>query len=69
MKQDTFIHQSRYTKDWMKKFNMAELKLVSTPMSTTTTLDPDENGKGVDQREYRSIIGSFLYLTVTRPDI
>jgi hypothetical protein len=53
----------------MKKFNMAKLKLVSTPMSTATTLDPDENGEGVDQREYRSIIGSFLYLTVTRPDI
>jgi hypothetical protein len=32
----------------MKKFNMAELKPVSTPMSTATTLDPDENGKAAD---------------------
>jgi hypothetical protein len=38
----------------MKKFNMDELKLVSTPMSTVTSLDPDENGEVVDQREYRS---------------
>jgi hypothetical protein len=53
----------------MKKFNMAELKLVSTPISIATTLDPDENGKVVDQREYRSMIGSLLYLMVTRPDI
>jgi hypothetical protein len=44
MKQDTFIHQVKYTKDLMKKFNMTELKPVSTPMSTTTSLDPYENG-------------------------
>jgi hypothetical protein len=40
-KQSTFIHQVKYTKDLMKKFNMAELNLVSTPMSMTTALDPD----------------------------
>jgi hypothetical protein len=38
-------------------------------MSTTTVLDPDENGEAIDQREYRSMIGSVLYLTVTQPDI
>jgi hypothetical protein len=53
----------------MKKFNMAEFKLVSTPMSMEKVLDPDENGKVVDQREYRSMIGSLLYLMVTQPDI
>jgi hypothetical protein len=53
----------------MKKFNMAELKPLSTPMSTATTLDLDENGEAMDQREYRSMIGSLLYLTTTRPDI
>jgi isopentenyldiphosphate isomerase len=47
-KQDTFIHQAKYTKDLMKKFNMAELKAVSTPMSTTMLLDPDENGEAAD---------------------
>jgi hypothetical protein len=35
-------------KDLMKKFNMAELKSVSTPMSTATVLDPDENGEAID---------------------
>jgi hypothetical protein len=53
----------------MKKFNMAELKPVSTPMSSTASLGPDEDGDAVDQREYRSMINSLLYLTVTRPDI
>jgi hypothetical protein len=47
-KEDIFIHQAKYTKDLMKKFNMAELKSVSTSMSTTVVLDPDENGEAID---------------------
>jgi isopentenyldiphosphate isomerase len=69
MKQGTFIHQAKYTKDLMKKFNMDELNPVSTPMSTATSLDPDENGEAVDQREYKSMIDSLLYLMATWPDI
>jgi hypothetical protein len=53
----------------MKKFNMDELKPMSMPMRTAMTLDPDENGEAIDEREYRSMIGSLLYLTVTRSDI
>jgi hypothetical protein len=68
-KQGTFMHQAKYMKDLMKKFNMAELKPVSTPMSSMTSLGPDEDGEAVDEREYRSMIGSLLYLTMTRPDI
>jgi hypothetical protein len=69
IKQGTFMHQAKYTKDLMKKFNMAEHKHVSTLMSTTTSLGPDEDGDAVDQREYMSMIGSLLYLTATRSDI
>jgi hypothetical protein len=50
----------------MKKFNMAELKPVSTLMSSATSLGSDEDGKAVDQREYGSLMDSLLYLTVTR---
>jgi phage gp36-like protein len=63
------VHQAKYTKDLMKKFNMAELKLVSTLMSSAASLGTDEDGEAVDQREYRSMIGSLLYLTATWPDI
>jgi hypothetical protein len=56
-------------KDLMKKFNMAGLKPVSTLMSSAASLGPDEDGEAVDQREYRSMISSLLYLTVTRPNI
>jgi hypothetical protein len=51
MKQGTFIHQAKYTKNLMKKFNMAELKPLSTLSSTAIALDLDENGETMDQRE------------------
>jgi hypothetical protein len=69
MNQRTFVHQAKYTKDLMKKFNMAELKSVSIPMSFAASLDLDEDGKAANQREYRSMIDSLLYLTATRLDI
>jgi hypothetical protein len=69
MKQCTFVHQAKYTKDLMKKFNMAKLKPVSTSMSSVASLGPNEDCEAVDQREYMSMIGSLLYFTVTRPDI
>jgi lipopolysaccharide/colanic/teichoic acid biosynthesis glycosyltransferase len=68
-KEGIFVHQAKYTKDVMKKFNMAELKPMSTLMSTATALDPDKNGEAIDQREYMSMIGSLLYLMATWLDI
>jgi hypothetical protein len=59
-KEGIFIHQAKYMKDLMKKFNMAKLKPVLTPMSMATVLDLDENGEAIDQREYKSMIGSLL---------
>jgi hypothetical protein len=69
MKKGTFVHHDKYTKDLMKKFNMAELKHVSTSISSATSLDPDEDAETVDQREYRSMIDSLLYLTTTQSNI
>jgi hypothetical protein len=65
----TFVHQAKYTKDVLKKFDMGEVKPLSTPMSTTMALDEDKEGESVDQKEYRSMIRSLLYLTATRSDI
>jgi isopentenyldiphosphate isomerase len=47
--QGTFIHQAKYTKDLMKKFNMAEIKPVSTLRSTTVSLGSDEDGEDVNK--------------------
>jgi hypothetical protein len=68
-KEGTFMHQAKYTKDIMRKFKMEDSKAMTTPMSTTMALDTDEEGEHVDQKEYRSMIGSLIYLTATRPDI
>ena len=65
----TFVHQAKYTMDILKKFNMGDSKPMTTPMSTNTALDVDEDGEAVDQKDFRGMIGSLLYLTVTRPDI
>jgi hypothetical protein len=50
MKQGMFVHQAKYTKDMMKKFDVAKFKPVSTLMSMAMVLDPDENDKAVDLR-------------------
>jgi hypothetical protein len=68
-KKGTFVHQGKYTKDIVRKFKMEDSKAMTTPTSTTTTLDVDEEGEHVDQKEYWSMIGSLLYMTAMRPDI
>ncbi|WVZ75901.1 LOW QUALITY PROTEIN: hypothetical protein U9M48_023920 [Paspalum notatum var. saurae] len=65
----TFVHQAKYARDILKKFNMGDSKPMTTPMSTNTALDADGDGEAVDQKEFRGMIGSLLYLTATRPDI
>ncbi|WVZ89063.1 hypothetical protein U9M48_035520 [Paspalum notatum var. saurae] len=65
----TFVHQAKYTRDILKKFNMGDSKPMTTPMSMNTAHDAYEDGEAVDQKEFRGMIGSLLYLTATRSDI
>ncbi len=67
--QDTFAHQTKYTKNILRRFKMENCKPISTSIGSTAMLDPDEDGETVDQKEYRSMTGSLLYLTTCRPDI
>jgi hypothetical protein len=53
----------------LKKFQMEDNKLVSTPMVTGCKLSLDDDSPKVDQTMYRSIIGCNLFSTGTRPDI
>ncbi|KAJ9542735.1 hypothetical protein OSB04_029241 [Centaurea solstitialis] len=64
-----FIHQSKYVKDILTKFGFTDVKPASTPMETHKHLTVDAEGKEVDVHHYRSIIGSLMYLTASRPDI
>jgi hypothetical protein len=68
-KEGTFISQMKYTCDILKKFDMDKAKPIKTPMGTNGHLDLDFGGTSVDQKVYRSMIGSLLYLCVSRPDI
>jgi hypothetical protein len=65
----TFLSQTKYTHDILKKFGMDKAKLIKIPMGTNVHLDLDMGGKLVDQKVYRSIIGFLLYLYASRPDI
>jgi hypothetical protein len=69
LKEGTFISQTKYTNDMLKKFDMNNAKPMKTPMPTNGHLDLDNDGKAVDQKVYRSMISSLLYLCASRPDI
>jgi hypothetical protein len=51
----------------LKKFGKIDSKAISTPMGTNDNLDSDANGNMVDQELYRSMIGSLVYVTPSRP--
>ena len=64
-----FINQSKYANEILKKFGFDSCDPVDTPMIERTKLDEDNPGIMVDQTKYRSMIGSLMYLTTSRPDI
>jgi hypothetical protein len=69
LREGTFICQTKYTQDMLKKFVMEKVKHAKTPMASNGHLDLSEEGKLVDQKLYRSMIGSLLYLCASRPNI
>jgi hypothetical protein len=69
MKEGTFLCQIKYVKDMLKRFDMADCKPIKTPVALNGHLDLNEEGKSVDQKVFRSMIGSLLYLCASRPDI
>nr|GEV61493.1 uncharacterized mitochondrial protein AtMg00810-like [Tanacetum cinerariifolium] len=68
-KDDIFISQDKYVAEYLKKFRFTEVKTASTPMETQKPLLKDKDCKEVDVYMYRSMIGSLMYLTSSRPDI
>ena len=69
MKNGTFVSQGKYIKDMLKKFGIDNVKDISTPMGTNGNLDSNSSGNMVDQKMYRSMIGSLLYVTASRLDV
>ncbi|GJV97519.1 putative ribonuclease H-like domain-containing protein [Tanacetum coccineum] len=68
-KDGIFISQDKYIGKILKKFGFTEVKTASTPIETQKPLLKDEDGEEVDVHMYRSMIGSLMYLTSSRPNI
>ena len=64
-----FLSLTKYALELLKKFDMQDCKSISTPMASALSIDKDESGIEVDGKKYRGMIGSFLYLFTSRPDI
>nr|GEU33526.1 hypothetical protein [Tanacetum cinerariifolium] len=68
-KDGIFISQDKYVAEILRKFGLTEGKSASTPIDTEKPLLKDSDGEDVDMNTYRSMIGSLMYLTSSRPDI
>ncbi|GKE32929.1 hypothetical protein Tco_1452251 [Tanacetum coccineum] len=64
-----FISQDKYVAGILKKFDFCSIKTATTPIESNKPLVKDEDGVDVDVHIYRSMIGSLMYLTTSRPDI
>ncbi|GJS57487.1 retrovirus-related pol polyprotein from transposon TNT 1-94 [Tanacetum coccineum] len=64
-----FINQSKFALEILKKFGMDSCDPVDTPMVDRLKLDEDPLGILVDQTRFRSMVGSLMYLTASRPDL
>ncbi|XP_035838153.1 uncharacterized mitochondrial protein AtMg00810-like [Helianthus annuus] len=63
------LHQSKYTRELLQRFGMYDAKTAVTPIDVNIKLYKKSGTKLEDPTEYRQIIGSLSYLTLTRPDI
>nr|GEY41084.1 hypothetical protein [Tanacetum cinerariifolium] len=64
-----FISQDKYIAKILKKFGFTDVKSASTPIETEKPLLKDPDGEDVDVHIYMLMIGSLMYLTLSRPDI
>ncbi|GJY98894.1 putative ribonuclease H-like domain-containing protein [Tanacetum coccineum] len=65
----TTVQSSKYVHEILKKFNYTDVKSASTPTDLERPLVKDSDADDVDEHLYRSMIGSLMYLTASRPDI
>eukprot|EP00253_Pinus_taeda_P031426 PITA_31426 len=64
-----FISHARYVNQVLSRFNMQECKAAITPTVMGLKLSREDSSKDFDPSLYKSIVGSLMYLTATRPDI
>jgi hypothetical protein len=62
-----YVKETKYIREMLKRFKMEYCKLVTTPMQNSCKLRKYDDSKSTYQRKYRSMIGSLLYVTTSRP--
>ena len=68
-KEGLFLGQQKYAKDLLQRYAMINCKPMSTPMDPNMRLQEDEGKDLEDMTMYRQLVGSFIYLTLTWPNI
>ena len=68
-KDGIFICQKKYAEDILKKFKMEKCKPIATPLEANLKLSKEDGYASTDEKQFRSLVGSLLYLTATRPDL
>ncbi|KAL4355035.1 hypothetical protein GQ457_06G000650 [Hibiscus cannabinus] len=69
MKEGIFMGQQKYAKDLLQRYEMLDCKPISTPMDPNIKLQAEEGKDLEDTTMYRQLVGSLIYLTLSRPDI
>jgi hypothetical protein len=69
LREETFLCQTKYTQDMLKKFGLEKAKPSKTPMASNMHLNINGEGKPIDQKLYRFMKGSLLYFCASRLDI
>jgi len=65
----TFPTQGKYARSLLKRFRMEQCRSAATPLQQNLKLSSDDGTKHVDATMYRQLVGSFIYLMTTRPDL
>ena len=69
VKDGLFLCQHKYAKDLLQKFGMLKCKPISTLVEVKAKLCAQEGKELEDPTIYRQLVGSLIYLILTRPDI
>jgi transposase InsO family protein len=64
-----FLNQHKYARDLVVIAGLQEAPSVDTPMELHVKLRKEEGDLLADPSLYRKLVGSLVYLTITRPDI
>ena len=66
---DYYLTQAKYTSDLISRANITDSKIVNTPIEYNCRLNSHDCESLSDATLYRQLVGSLIYLTITRPDI